>query len=35
MPFVSTSTSEPFDEQVVEAEVLDANSFMKGCSKTF
>ena len=35
MPFGSTNTSEPFDEQVIEAEVLDVNSLMKGCSETF
>ena len=30
MPFVSTSTSEPFDEQVIEAEVLERELVDKG-----
>ena len=30
MPFVSTSTSEPFDEQVIEAEVLERELIDEG-----
>ena len=33
MPFVSTSTSEPFDEQVIEAEVLERELIDEGVFK--
>ena len=35
MPFVSTSASEPFDEQVIEAEVLERQLIEEGCSEAF
>ena len=35
MPFVSTSASEPFDEQVIKAEVLERQLIEEGCSEAF